>query len=258
MVISERANLSFSRDGGELFLGVAPPPEPEKDAEAGAAETDDKVIVDLWHWKDDYIQPMQKVRAEQERNRSYRGVYHIKEKKFVQLADETMRDVTPTNDGRLAFGFDDRAYRTLVGYADDSNSSDVYLVNTTDGSRKPLFKKQRQGLSWSPSGKYGVFFDGKNWLTVSIADGKVTNLTEKLGVNFYNEENDTPSTPGSYGPAMWTADEKYVLINDMFDIWQVAPDGSGAKNLTDGVGRKEKLQFRYARLDPQERAIDPS
>ncbi|HEY6404207.1 MAG TPA: hypothetical protein VI479_22490, partial [Blastocatellia bacterium] len=27
MVISERANLSFSRDGGALFLGVAPPPE---------------------------------------------------------------------------------------------------------------------------------------------------------------------------------------------------------------------------------------
>src|SRR5215510_4842529 len=42
----------------------------------------------------------------------------------------------------------------------------------------------------------------------------------------------------------------------MFDIWQVAPDGSGAKNLTDGVGRKEKQQFRYVRLDPQERAID--
>src|SRR5262245_18902941 len=86
MVISERGALSFSRDGGELFLGVAPPPEPEKDSEAGAADADDKVIVDLWHWKDDYIQPMQKVRAEQDRNRSYRAVYHIKERKFVQLA----------------------------------------------------------------------------------------------------------------------------------------------------------------------------
>src|SRR5215475_1874236 len=65
MVISERGALSFSRDGGELFLGAAPPPEPEKDAEADAADaanTEDKVSVDLWHWKDDYIQPMQKVR----------------------------------------------------------------------------------------------------------------------------------------------------------------------------------------------------
>ena len=29
-VVSERANLSFSLDGGHLFLGAAPPPEPEK------------------------------------------------------------------------------------------------------------------------------------------------------------------------------------------------------------------------------------
>ena len=30
MVVSERANLSFSLDGSRLFLGTAPPPEPEK------------------------------------------------------------------------------------------------------------------------------------------------------------------------------------------------------------------------------------
>src|SRR5262245_4085565 len=90
MVISERANPSFSRDGGELFLGVSPPPEPERDSEADAAGADDRVVVDLWHWKDDYIQPMQKVRAEQDRNRSYRAVYHLKERQFVQLDDATM------------------------------------------------------------------------------------------------------------------------------------------------------------------------
>lgn len=256
-VISDRANLSFTLDGSKLFLGAAPAPAPPPDENA-EGEVEEKVVADLWHWKDDYIQPMQKVRAQQELNRSYRGVFHIKEKKFVQLADESMRDITPTNDGRFAFGMDDRAYRTLTGYSDDANSADVYVVNTLDGSRKPLFKKQRQGLSWSPSGKYGLFFDGKDWNTVSVADGKVTNLTANLGVNFYNEEHDSPSRPGSYGSAGWTTDEKNVLLYDMFDIWQIAPDGSGAKNLTDGVGRKEKLQLRYVRLDPEERAIDPA
>jgi dipeptidyl aminopeptidase/acylaminoacyl peptidase len=252
-VVSDRGNLSFSLDGAKLFLGVAPAPEAEKEDDTPA---DEKVVADLWHYKDDYIQPMQKVRAEQEKNRSYRAVYHLKEKKFVQLADETMREVNPTNDGRWALGQDDREYRILVGYSDDANSSDVYLVNTTDGSRKLLFKKQRGGTSWSPTGKYALFYDGKNWNTASIPDGKVTNLTANLGVNFYNEEHDSPSTPGSYGNAGWTADEKYILLYDKFDIWQVAPDGSNAKNLTDGVGRKEKIQFRYVRLDPQERAID--
>jgi dipeptidyl aminopeptidase/acylaminoacyl peptidase len=252
-VVSDKANLSFSLDGATLFLGVVPAPEPEKEDDGPA---DEKVIADLWHYKDDYIQPMQKVRAEQEKNRSYRAVYHLKEKKFVQLADDTMRELSPANDGRWALGQDDREYRILVGYSDDANSSDVYLVNTIDGSRKLLFKKQRGGTSWSPNGKYALFYDGKNWNTVSIPDGKVINLTANLGVNFYNEEHDSPSTPGSYGSAGWTSDDKYVLIYDKYDIWQIAPDGSGAKNLTDGVGRREKTQFRYVRLDPQERGID--
>src|SRR6185503_12798166 len=33
MVVSERATLSFSLDGSHLFLGTAPPPDPEKDEE---------------------------------------------------------------------------------------------------------------------------------------------------------------------------------------------------------------------------------
>ncbi|HEV2667025.1 MAG TPA: prolyl oligopeptidase family serine peptidase, partial [Blastocatellia bacterium] len=247
MVISERANLSFSRDGDELFLGVAPPPEPEKDAEADAASADDKVIVDLWHWKDDYIQPMQKVRAEQDRNRSYRAVYHVKERKFVQLADATMEGVNPSADGRSAIGSDDREYRILVGR--DANYSDVYLVNTADGSRKLLLKKFQFPVTFSPGGKYAVFFDGKDWGSISFPDCKFTNLTKSLGVAFWREETDTPSVPGSYGNGGWTKDDKYVLLYDKYDVWQIAPDGSSAKNLTDGVGRKEKIEFRVLRSD---------
>jgi dipeptidyl aminopeptidase/acylaminoacyl peptidase len=259
LVISDRGAINFSLDGSKLFFGAAPPPEPEKESEAeDAANNEDRVTVDLWHWKDDYIQPMQKVRAEQERNRSYRAVFHLKEKKLVQLADETMDGVNPTSDGRWALGSDDRAYRRLVGY--DSNYSDYFLVNTLDGSRKPLRQKQQGGLAWSPNGKYALFYDGKDWNTVSIPDGKVVNLTSKLGISFWREDFDSPSTPPAHGNAGWTKDEKYVLLYDRYDIWQVAADGSGAKNLTDGVGRKEKIIFRYVRLDDdeRERAIDPA
>ncbi|HEX6285064.1 MAG TPA: hypothetical protein VFZ71_09330 [Pyrinomonadaceae bacterium] len=73
MVVSERANLSFSLDGSRLFLGSAPLPEPEKNPDE-EIPADEKIVVDLWHWKDDYVQPIQRVRAEQDRNRSYRAV----------------------------------------------------------------------------------------------------------------------------------------------------------------------------------------
>ncbi|HEY3135286.1 MAG TPA: prolyl oligopeptidase family serine peptidase [Blastocatellia bacterium] len=256
-VISDKGPINFSLDGSKVFFGVAPPGEPEKE-ESEADSADDRVSVDLWSWKDDYIQPMQKVRAEQDRNRSYRAVFHITDSKYVQLGDETLQAVNTANDGRWGLGLDDRPYRTLVGYDDDANSADVSIVNTADGSRKLAMKKHHWGFTWSPGGRYALFYDGKDWNTLSVPDGKIVNLTRNLGVNFWREDHDSPSTPSSYGNAGWTADDKYVLLYDKYDIWRVAPDGSNAKNLTDGVGRKEKAQFRYVKLDSQEKGVDPT
>jgi dipeptidyl aminopeptidase/acylaminoacyl peptidase len=254
-VVSERANINFSLDGSRIFLGTAPAPEPEKNPDEDVP-ADEKVLVDLWHWKDDYVQPIQKVRAEQERNRSYRAVYDIKNRKFVQLADETMDSVSPSNDGRFAIGSDNRRYRAMADY--DPGFTDFYLVNTTDGSRKLIASKQRSNYSLSPNAKYALFFDGKDWNSYSIADGRLVNLTQNLSVRFFNEENDVPQTPGSYGIAGWTRDDRDVLIYDRYDIWQVSPNGGSARNLTDGVGRREKIELRYVRLDPKERSIDPA
>jgi len=255
LVVSEKATLNFSLDGSRLFFGSAPPPEPEKDADKEPLD-DEKVLVDLWHWKDDFIQPIQKTRAEQDRNKSYRAVYHVKEKKFVQLADETMENVTPSIDGRYAIGFDDRAYRRLRDW--DASYTDYYLVNTETGTRKPLSQKQQSSLALSPKAKYGLYFDGRDWHSLSVPDGKDVNLTSKLGVNFWNEDTDTPSIPAPYGTAGWSKDDAYVLLYDRYDVWQVKPDGQGAKNLTDSVGRKTKTELRYVRLDPKERFLDPA
>jgi dipeptidyl aminopeptidase/acylaminoacyl peptidase len=253
-VISDKGSLSFSLDGSRLFFGTAPPQEPEKSAD-DEIPADEKVLVDLWHWKDDYIQPIQKIRAEQDRNKSYRAVYNFNDKKFVQLGDETMESVSPSNDGSYAIGSDNRKYRVVSDY--DPGFADYYLVNTSDGSRKPLLAKQRGSYSLSPAAKYAIYFDGKDWNSYSVADGRVANLTANIKAQFFNEENDLPQSPGSYGIAGWTKDDRDVLIYDRYDIWQISPDGTQAKDLTDGVGRKQKIVLRYVRLDPKERSIDP-
>jgi dipeptidyl aminopeptidase/acylaminoacyl peptidase len=268
MEIAERGGINFSRDGTRIFFGVAPPQEtPDTSGEenapappaANSATDSEKVVADLWSWKDDFIQPMQKVRATQDANRTFSAVFNISDKKLTQLADETLAQVTPEGDGRWALGTDDRKYRMLVGY-EQGNYYDYYLVDTDGGSRKPLLTKQVGNIAFSPNAKYGLYFDGKDWNSISVPDGKTVNLTKGLGVNFWQENNDTPSTPGSYGNGGWTKDEKYVLLYDRYDIWRVAPDGSGAKNLTEGAGRKDKIVFRFIniRTDPQERGIDPA
>ena len=266
LVLSDRGAIVFSQDGARVFFGLAhptpPAPERPRPAVEGAAApapppapAEERVQLDLWHWQDDFIQPMQKLRVGQERNRTLRAVVHLKDRKLVQLADENLRDVNPIGDGEWALGTDDRPYRILVGQ--DTNYVDDYLVNTWDGSRKLLLKKHQGGLTFSPGCKYALYFDGVHWQSVHLTDGKTTNLTHNLGVAFHNEDTDTPSVPGPYGNGLWTSDDKQIVLFDRYDAWLVAGDGSGAKCLTGGMGRKLKTQFRFVRLDPLEKAFDP-
>ena len=250
LVISEKGDVRFTRDGKRLFFGAGVPPV-DKDADEKELPEEDRVNADLWHWKDDNIQPVQKARAELDKTRSYRAVYHIVEKKFVQLADRTMSELTPSEDGLWGLGGDDREYRAIMEY--DERFRDSYLVNTLTGERKLLAKRHLGRPQWSPCGKYVVYFNGNDWISITVPGGKTINLTEKLGVKFFDEDHDTPNAPGAAASAEWTSDGKYVLLADYFDVWQVAPDGSSAKNLTDGVGRKQRTQFRVVRMRPRDR-----
>ncbi len=255
-IVSDNGNLSFSKDGSQVYFGAAlPAAEKKDDADAG---TDEKAIVEVWSSKDDFIQPIQKVQAGRDRNRTFTATVSIAGGKVVQIADNDMETATMSENPQYAIGSDNREYRREQDYGE--HVSDVYLFDTTTGTRKLVAKKVRGAYTWSPSGRYLLAYDGKDWNTVSVPDGKKVNLTSGISVKFWNEEDDHPDTPPAYGNAGWTQDGKYVLLYDHNDIWRVAPDGSGAKNITAGYGRAHDLRFRYVRedTDTRERWIDSS
>ena len=256
--VSERGSLAFSRDGSKLYVPVAPP-SPSRPAESPSP--DDGVVVDLWHWQDDLIQPMQRVRANQERGRSYRGVYHLASGKYVQLAGPAMRTVTLNDDGSRALGMDDGPYRRLVDY--DANYNDVYLVDTATGQRSLILSKLRgggfggSGVEWSPDGRLALFYQDKQWHVFDVATRAARDVTAKLGVAVHDEEDDTPDPPGSYGHAGWARDSRSIFIYDRFDVWQVFVGGQPAKNLTEGEGRKTRTVFRVERLETEDEEDAP-
>src|SRR5262249_4166637 len=154
---------------------------------------------------DDFIQPMQKVRVQQEKNRTYSAVFHIREKKLVQLADKSVPVVVPPHHGNVALGSDDQPYRYLVAF--DGNYADYFAVNLADGNRKLVRPKHHWGMPLSPSGRQAIFYDGKDWNTMSLPDGKVTTLTRNIPTRFYNEDFDSPAVPPAYGVMGWSSDE---------------------------------------------------
>lgn len=242
--VAERGSLSFSKDGKRLFFNAAPKRAARLTAPADGDEG--KAVADLWHWKDDNVQPMQKVRAEQERSRSYRAAYDMAADKVIQLADPTMTEVIIDKDSLTGIGSDDREYRAMVEYGE--RASDVYSVDVETGKRTLLFRKKGGYFTPSPDGRYISHFDGRDWLSVELSTRKVTNLTANLGVAFFNEDQDTPNTRVPYGSPGWTKDGASILVYDRFDVWQLQADGSRARMITDGIGRRQKMEFRYIRV----------
>jgi len=260
--VSDKGVIAFSRDGKKLYVPAAAPAKPPRDAEA-AIDDEAKVSADLWRWNDDLVQPMQKVRATVERNRTYRGVLDLATKRYTQLADSALATVTLSDDGTRALGQDDRAYRRRIDY--DGRYFDVYLVDATTGTRTLALSELRSegALQWSPDGRWAFYYQAKNWHALNIADGTTRNLTATLGAAFYDEQHDSPDAPGAYGQAGWTKDSQSVLLYDRYDVWQIFPDGRPAKNLTAASGRATKTQFRVQRIEPideddDDRGIDPA
>jgi dipeptidyl aminopeptidase/acylaminoacyl peptidase len=243
--VSENGSLDFSKDGTKLFFGTAPAPK------ADPEDAPEPTKVDIWHYKDPELQPMQKVRAEEEKKRNYRAVVYVKDRKFVQLATTDMPDIRLSADGNTAIGVSDVPYKMLVSW--DSSYSDYYAVSLVDGSRRKLLERSRSGASLSPKATHLLTFDSNDysWYSIRIADGKKTNLTARLGVHFEDESGDTPEPQRAHGSAGWIEGDKSVLLYDEFDIWEVNADGTNARMITRGTGRKTHTVFRYVRLDAQ-------
>ncbi len=248
--VSEHGTLAFSKDGGRLFLGTAPTPEPEPGADAP-----EPVQVDIWNWKDPLLQPMQKVRADEERKRSYRAVVNLADRRFTQLATADMPEIQIANDASVGLGASPIPYLPLISW--DGSYNDYYAVNVADGSRTRILEKAYFDASLSPGAQYVAYFDARddNWYTYRIRDGRRVNLTATLGVHFESEDWDEPDQPRPYGLAGWTPGDADVLLYDRYDIWAIRPDGTNARLLTAGMGRADRLVFRYQRLDPDEKVI---
>jgi len=99
---------------------------------------------------------------------------------------------------------------------------------------------------------YGYSPVDSTWIAYNIASKKRVDLTK--GKVFYNELNDSPTHPRSYGIAGWTENDEAILIYDRYDIWKFNPDTGVSSKLTNG--REHKITYRYVKLDNEERFID--
>ena len=252
--VAERARVSFVKQGGVLELGLSRILPDSIPADSLA----DKAVVDLWHWQDVRPQPMQRVQAGQDRNRQFTAVYHVATRQLTVLANDSVPQITLSDDGRVAVATTNVPYRMDAIFGEGGN--DVLVINAVTGVARRVATKVRGSGQLSPGARYVLWWDQGAWHAHDVAANRTVNLTTGIvDVSFARETHDTPTEPMPWGVGGWTANDQHVLLYDRYDVWEVDPAGQRpARNLTDGVGRRENLTFRVVNLDPEERALDPA
>jgi dipeptidyl aminopeptidase/acylaminoacyl peptidase len=216
--------------------------------------TEENPSLIIWNEKDPRLQSQQIVQEAQDKSFTFLSEYRLADDKFVQLADEALRNVTVAPHDHFAIGTDTREYDQPAAYTGRVYEDD-YTVDLRTGKRDLVLKKHRPAVrSPSPNGKEELYWgdDGNYWV-LDLATGAKRNITKATGVNFSNTDDDhnylVPPPRQSFG---WTRDGASVLLTDGWDIWKVPTNGGTAVNLTVN-GRRD--QIRYNRVYAFERGV---
>ncbi|NLZ95889.1 MAG: S9 family peptidase [Bacteroidales bacterium] len=255
-IFNENSNPYFSKNGKRVIIGSAP-----RQAPRDTTIVDFEVAsLDIWHWKDPYLQPQQLKHLSNELKRTYTGVIELdNNNKFTLLSSEEIpyTSISDESNGQYALLYTNVPYRLesqwnpskYDAWIHNFETGDTTLINTSISSRPTL----------STKGNYTYWFDINkgHWFVYNNKTAKTVNVTQDIPVNFWDEKNDRPSKPYSYGTPIWAKDDTYMLIYDAYDIWEIDPKGeTKAINITQYLGRNDSITFRYLNTDSEKRFVE--
>ena len=254
-ILSEHGKIEFSEDGSKLYFGMAPPPV----LQDTTLLEEEIVNIEVWAYTDPRLYTQEETELEKEQKRSFTCVYHSATGKVTALGSEELPEVQAGHEGnaKIALAYNPKPYYREMSWEEGPVCKDVYVVDLVTGKATLIAKKVCGNPSLSPEARFVYWYSHPDsaWFAYAIEKGQLAKLAPEVSTPFYDELNDRPMHPSPYGIAGWTTGDDFIMIYDRYDVWLVDPSGQLApNNLTNG--RPVKKQYRYIKLDPEERAIE--
>ncbi len=223
-------------------------------ASAGGEDAAEELSgVQIWHSSDLRTIPMQQAQASRDSGRTLLAVWDPDRNRAVRVGTGLMEHAELLEG--WSFGIENVAAPYPWGTMFGRPYHDVWTVDLASGRRNRALERVR--YSWaSGDGNYLLWFDGADYWTHDLRSGADANLTQNLPAVFADTAYDTPTDLiPPHGVGGWLEGDEAVLLYDEFDVWRVAPDGSGGERLT--YGANEQVIHRIVQLDPESVTFDP-
>ena len=241
--ISENRTPVFSLDDSQLFFGIA---ERVKKEKKDTLVDNEKVKLDLWNYKDTRLQPQQLFELKDDKKSNDLYVYHIEDKRFVQLSNDSLDIHLPKKpQGEYFFAENIQPYQGNYNWT-SPNLKDHYRVSLKDGKIDLIKKEVGFGGELSPSGKYYTYYNGEeaNQYVVDIASKKETCLTcSREDVKWEKDMNGQPQLAEPQGIYGWLKGENEVVIKSEYDIWNYAISTGNLTSITNEEGKTTKTRL---------------
>jgi dipeptidyl aminopeptidase/acylaminoacyl peptidase len=255
--ISNDRKPTFSEAGDYLFFGTTPR-RPERDTTL----LDDEIAdVEIWTTNDDRLYTEENVRLKDEEKRTYLAVYRPGQNNFLQLGTPDRPYDYQANDlaGHYAMVYDDRPYARTEMWTANPAARNTTVIDLRNGKRIPMRNGEVTPARWLDGGKHLIWYNpvDTTWNSFDPATASHHVLTTNATGVFYDEINDQPKNPGSYGYEGTLKGGDKFLVADRYDLWELDATGKApARRIT--KGREQSLRFFPRQLAEEVRQIDPA
>ena len=254
--VSADRPLRFSDNDAYLYFGIAPP-RPERDT----LLLDDEIAdVEVWRTEDPRLYTQQNVQLSADEKFTYLAAFRTNRSQsdYVRITTEEFpyAYLPRTANGPWVATYDDRPYAKQTTWEGRPGKRNTRLVNLETGERKPMLDGEVTPARWLEGGKHLVWYNPVDtvWNSFDPASGVKRVLAANNNGTFYDELNDRPMHPRSYGYVGTVQGGDQFIVADRYDLWLLDAAGKQPlKRLT--RGRENNVRYRLRDLDEEDHFI---
>lgn len=264
MRFNVKKGISFSEDGSYYKFELMPQidddeidvepiqgPKRKQKLKANAKRDASSFEYELWRWNDTLL-PSQKKGKNSAYSNNINCIFRPIGNQFIMLSHGHGIFLMLNDNSRYGFELDSKPYL----YEDlwkDPIPKDFYYTNVKTGESKVLFKEFDGVFAVSSTTPHLFTYENstESWYVNYLETGRRINLSALIPYSTTREDFDKPQPAGTYGQAGLSADNRFFIVYDKYDVWAVPIDGNAKEVycMTNEYGRKNNIRFKVLNFD---------